>query len=411
MLKSLDIYLLKQILPTLLITLMVAAVILLLERMLRLLDLAVGSGVSTLVVVQMLFHLIPHYIGLALPAALFLGVLLAFRKLSSQSELDAILSTGIGLSRIIRAAVLLGLVMMIFNLILVGYLQPYSRYAYRLILFNISSGVLEAGIGEGVFMNLPNNYTLRVQEARRSGKELYGVFAHRQSDDGTIVTLTAKRGRLITGGIDGVTSLRLYEGTRNKWSPGLYSAETVSFEVFDWPLNLEELVEFRVRGGDERELTLSELLNTYLRKKEPEFLNSELDMQSSDLDEDISINAIEAELHGRIVFSLSILFLPLLAASMGIMTRRSSKSFGLVFGLLIIVVYHKVLEFSEAIASVGGVAPMIALWGPFFLFLVATAYLFLKTEIVAGATPIQKIEDKWAHFSSDMLSVLRGSKK
>ena len=411
MLKSLDIYLLKQILPTLLITLMVAAVILLLERMLRLLDLAVGSGVSTLVVVQMLFNLIPHYIGLALPAALFLGVLLAFRKLSSQSELDAILSTGIGLSRIIRAAVLLGLVMMIFNLILVGYLQPYSRYAYRLILFNISSGVLEAGIGEGVFMNLPNNYTLRVQEARRSGKELYGVFAHRQSDDGTIVTLTAKRGRLITGGIDGVTSLRLYEGTRNKWSPGLYSAETVSFEVFDWPLNLEELVEFRVRGGDERELTLSELLNTYLRKKEPEFLNSELDMQSSDLDEDISINAIEAELHGRIVFSLSILFLPLLAASMGIMTRRSSKSFGLVFGLLIIVVYHKVLEFSEAIASVGGVAPMIALWGPFFLFLVATAYLFLKTEIVAGATPIQKIEDKWAHFSSDMLSVLRGSKK
>ena len=75
------------------------------------------------------------------------------------------------------------------------------------------------------------------------------------------------------------------------------------------------------------------------------------------------------------------------------------------------MVYHKVLEFSEAIASVGGVAPMIALWGPFFLFLVATAYLFLKTEIVAGATPIQKIEDKWAHFSSDMLSVLRGSKK
>ena len=124
MLKSLDFYILKQIVPTLLITLMVSAIILLLERMLRLLDLVVGNGVSTFVVVQMLFNLIPYYIGLALPVALFLGVLLAFRKLSSQSELDAIQSTGIGLSRVIRVAVLLGLFMMIFNLILVGYLQP-----------------------------------------------------------------------------------------------------------------------------------------------------------------------------------------------------------------------------------------------------------------------------------------------
>ena len=91
MFKALDLYLLRQIMPTLFVTLLVAAVILLLERMLRLLDIAVGNGVSTLVVVQMLFNLIPHYIGLALPAALFLGVLLAFRRLSSQSELDAIL--------------------------------------------------------------------------------------------------------------------------------------------------------------------------------------------------------------------------------------------------------------------------------------------------------------------------------
>ena len=77
MFKALDLYLLRQIMPTLLVTLLVAAIILLLERMLRLLDIAVGNGVSTLVVFQMLFYLIPHYIGLALPAALFLGVLLA----------------------------------------------------------------------------------------------------------------------------------------------------------------------------------------------------------------------------------------------------------------------------------------------------------------------------------------------
>jgi len=410
MIKSLDTYLLRQILPTLFVTLMVAAIILLLERMLRLLDIAVGNGVSTLVVVQMLFNLIPHYIGLALPAALFLGVLLAFRKLSSQSEFDAIQSSGIGLSRFIRSAVLLGLLMTIFNLILVGYLQPFSRYAYRAILFNITSGVLEAGIGEGVFMNLPNNYILRVQQSRGSGRELYGVFAHRQFNDGSIVTLTAKRGRLITEGFGGATSLRLYQGSRSEWSPSLESEETISFEIFDWPLNLEELVQFRDRGGDERELTLSELLNLYL--KNISFDNhgdsNKVDISKIYVDSNISPSAVSAELHGRIVFSLSILFLPMLAASMGIMTRRASKSFGLVVGLIILVVYHKVLEFGEAYASVGGISAGPALWSPFLLFILGSAYLFIKTEVMAGATPLQRLEDQWSDFSSALYIRLRG---
>lgn len=412
MFKALDIYLLRQIMPTLLVTLLIAAVILLLERMLRLLDIAVGNGVSTLVVFQMLFNLIPHYIGLALPAALFLGVLLAFRKLSSQSELDAIQSSGIGLSRLIRSAVILGLLMMMFNLILVGYLQPFSRYAYRALLFNITSGVLESGIGEGVFMDLPNGYTLRVEESRGAGRELYGVFAHQQKEDGTIVTLTAKRGQLVTGGAERATSLRLFDGNRSEWSPGATTADTVSFDAFDWPLNLEDLIRFRMRGGDERELTLSELLRGYLGAMAVSGAGPPRDLASVEArpEQMVPPAAVAAELHGRIVFSLSILFLPMLAAPLGIMTHRASKSFGLVLGLLTLVVYHKVLEFSEAYATVGGVAPGPALWVPFALFIAGTSYLFLKTEVVAGATPMQRMEDRWSDMTSALVRLFRGGR-
>src|SRR3954463_242051 len=116
--KAIDRYLLRQILPTLFITLFVAALILSMERLMRLLDIAVGNGVSTLVVFQMLFNLIPHYISLALPVGLFLGVLLAFRRMSMQSELDALSSCGIGISRLIRPAVVLALLLTILNFML-----------------------------------------------------------------------------------------------------------------------------------------------------------------------------------------------------------------------------------------------------------------------------------------------------
>lgn len=412
MLKALDIYLLRQIVPTLLLTLLVAAVILLLERMLRLLDIAVGSGVSTLVVFQMLFNLIPHYIGLALPAALFLGVLLAFRKLSSQSELDAIHSSGIGLSRFIRPAVLLGLVMMIFNLILVGYLQPLSRYAYRAILFDVTTGVLESGIGEGVFMDLPNGYTLRVQESRKSGTEIFGVFAHQQKDDGSIITLTAQRGQIVAAGADKVTSLRLFDGKRSEWSPNSSSSIDVSFDIFDWPLNLEELLKFRRRGGDERELTLSELIKIYLTdiQDKGESYTEPDAIQLKPLEESISNEAVAAELHGRIVFSLSILFLPMLAAPLGIMTHRVRKSFGLVVGLLTLVVYHKILEFGEAYAAVGGIPPGPALWLPFAMFILGTSYLFLRTETIAGTPPVQRMEDHWFNALERCISFVRGNR-
>jgi lipopolysaccharide export system permease protein len=381
------------------------------ERLMRLLDIAVGNGVSTLVVFQMLFYLIPYYIGLALPIALFLGVLLAFRKLSSQSELDAIHSCGIGMTRFIRSALVLALVMTGLNLVLTGYVQPYTRYLFRAVMFNITSGVIEQGIGEGVFMNLPNGYTLRVEQSRGGGRELYGVFAHKQEDDGHIITLTAKRGELMTGRMDGTVSLRLYEGNRAEWDPATKAAATLEFQVFDWPLNLADLVRFRGRGGDERELTILELLRGYrlnLVAGREKVTTAETNPAPDKPPEEIvAPSAVASEFHGRLVFSLSMLLLPILAAPLGIMTTRASRSFGLVLGLLILVSYHKVLEFTGAYASSTGAPAGLLLWTAFALFAAGTIYLFYITERKAGTPPVLRMEARWVGFIDRIVSVFR----
>ena len=410
MIKAVDRYLLRQILPTIAVILFIAAVILLMERLMRLLDIAVGNGVSTLVVFQMLFYLIPYYIGLALPVALFLGVLLAFRKLSAQSELDAIHSCGIGMGRLIRSALILAAVMMGVNLLLTGYVQPYTRYLFRAVMFNITSGVIEQGIGEGVFMNLPNGYTLRVEQSRGAGRELYGVFAHKLEDDGHIVTLTAKRGELLTGAMDGTVSLRLYEGRRSEWNPETTSADTLAFQVFDWPLNLADLVRFRGRGGDERELTLLELLRGYRtnimlgRDGKLAELNPAPEKPPEEV---IAPSAVASEFHGRLVFSLSMLILPLLAAPMGIMTHRASRSFGLILGLLILVSYHKVLEFTGAYAASTGAPAGTMLWTAFGVFALGTFYLFHRTQMQAGTPPVLRMEAAWVAFLDRIVALFR----
>ena len=408
--KSLDRYLLRQILPTLMITLLIAALILSMDKLMRLLDIAVGNGVSTLVVFQMLFNLVPGYIALTLPVGLFLGVLLAFRKLSMQSELDAISASGVGITRLIRPAIVLAFLIMALNFILSGYVQPYAFYAYRAILFNVTSGVIEQGIGEGIFMNLPNGYTLRVDESREGGRDLYGVFAHKQESDGRITTLTAKQGELITGGLDGNVSLRLYNGNRSEWNPKTNATSTLQFDGMDWPLNLAELMRFRGRGGDQRELTIAELMRGYRYNLLAGRFGAQADTnpQPEEPPEQIvAPSAVAAEFHSRLVFGLSMLFLPLLAAPMGIMTRRSSRSFGMILGLSLIVSYHKCLEFTTAYAGATGAPAGAILWSLFTLYAVGSTYLFYRTDLKAGTPPVQQFEAAWLAVRDRIVSVFR----
>src|SRR3546814_1662793 len=69
-----------------------------------------SSDLLTLLL-QMLAFLVPHYMALALPAAFFLGVLLAFSRLHQNRELDALGSAGIGLRRLLSPVLLLALVL------------------------------------------------------------------------------------------------------------------------------------------------------------------------------------------------------------------------------------------------------------------------------------------------------------
>ena len=90
-----DLYILKRVALPLAATVGIAMAALLLERLIRLLDLFANRGGPMNIVLKMLANLVPHYLGIAVPAALFVGVLYASMRLSSDSELDAMRASGL----------------------------------------------------------------------------------------------------------------------------------------------------------------------------------------------------------------------------------------------------------------------------------------------------------------------------
>jgi lipopolysaccharide export system permease protein len=348
-----DRYLARLIFVPLVATLTLAAMLLILEKMLRLFDFVVSEGGPVDIVWKMLANLIPQYLALGIPIGLLLGVLLAFRKLALSSELDSLRGVGLGYTQLLRVPFLYAIALMGLNLAIVGFVQPKARYAYEELRFDLRSGALGASIKVGEFTNLGRRMTLRVEKSENKGRMLHGVFARVETRDGKTLAVTADHGSFLATDDPDTIILRLMNGRLVHNAPGYRAPRVLSFQAHDLPIDLPAIENFRGRGrGDEEELTIPELVR---------YGNSEtLPAKTQD--------AIRANFHYRMVEVVMMLLVPLLAVALAVPPKRSTSGLGIFLSIVMVVTYHKVNQYAEQMGAQGRVDPIIALWGPFAIF-------------------------------------------
>jgi lipopolysaccharide export system permease protein len=170
-------------------TLTLAAMLLILDKMLRLFDFVVSEGGPVDIVWKMLANLIPNISRSASrSAAARRAARLSQAGALSSSELDSLRAVGLGYTQLLRVPFLYAFALMGLNLAIVGFVQPKARYAYEELRFDLRSGALGASIKVGEFTNLGRRMTLRVEQSENKGRLLHGVFAR-------VETGTARRWR------------------------------------------------------------------------------------------------------------------------------------------------------------------------------------------------------------------------
>lgn len=382
-----DLYILKQILRPLAIALVMALIVFLIERMLRLLDLVLGSNGPLKMVFEILAYLVPHYMGMALPISLFLGVLIGFSRLGRDGELDAMHAASIGLRRLARPAHATACVLMIVAAVMIGYLQPYGRYAYQSLVFAIGNASFQAFLRAGVFAQA-DGVSFLIEEIRPDGISFGKVFIHEQTEDGESVAITARGGRLGYDESESIPMLRLADGVRlevkppeenaaSNAEPALPSINVLRFDELRMDLGRDTAQLFRPRGKDEREFTLWEL---WQRRFDPP-----PDVRSTDM---------IAEFHGRIVRIISVPLLPFLAIPLALGRRRSERSIGIAMGLVVLVVYNQVLDLGENMTETGAIGPWLGLWTPFFAFAFGSLFLFHRATTQVPGTRVFALQDR-----------------
>jgi len=395
LLTSTDRYLARLIAVPLFSTLVIAAMLLVLEKMLRLFDFVAAEGGPVSVVWRMLANLIPEYLSLGIPIGLLLGILLAFRQLALSSELDVFRAVGQGYGRLLRVPYLFTIALMLVNLALVGFIQPLSRYYYEELRFELRSGALGASIKVGEFTNLGNRMTLRIEESRDNGTRLSGMFVRAESKEGQTVSVTAKNGQFLATDDPDTIILRLTDGVLVHDAPNYEKPRILSFSNHDLPIDLPDIETFRSRGGKDLEYTIPELVRVGQDENRPV----------------AERNESRANFHFRMVEVVMMLLLPLLAVALAVPPKRSSSALGVFLSIIMIVTYHKVNEYGEDVGALGLVDPIIALWVPFCLFAALIIWMYHVAAHVPGGQPIGALEKAFSKFGGVFKGLLNFNRK
>jgi len=378
-LSLIDRYLAKAIAVPLIGTLILAAMLLVLDKMLRLFDFVVNTGGPVSVVWRMLANLLPEYFSLGIPIALLIGVLLAFRKLALSSELDALRGIGVGYGRLLRVPYMYATGLMLLNIVIVAYVEPIAQYRYEGLRFDLRSGALGASIKVDEFNRLGKRLTLRIDESADQGSRLRGIFVQVDDASGQSVAATAESGRFLSTDDPQVILFRLHNGRLVQQSPKFPAPRTLTFNTYDLPIAVPAIDQFRRRGTDFDELYLSELFRLGYRGA------------ASSREQQLGAQAF---FNFRVVEVLMMVMLPLLAVALAVPPKRSSSALGIFVGIVMVVAYHKINQYGQSMAEQGRVDPIIALWGPFFLLAALIGWMYHVVAPRPGGQPIGALE--WA---------------
>ena len=399
MLSATDRYMARLIAVPLFSTLVITALLLILDKMRRLFSFIEEQGGPVSVVWRMLANLIPEYLSLGIPIGLLLGILLAFRKLALSSELDALHAVGQSYGRLLRVPFMYAIVLAVVNFGLVGYIQPISRYVYEDLRYELRTGAFGASIKVGEFTRFGKDMTLRIETSKNQGRDLSGIFVKAASSGGKTLAVTAETGQFLATDDPDVIIFRLHNGVLVHDAPDYKTPRILSFVGHDLPVNLPKIESFRGRGSDggRLEMTLPELVRVGIDAKATAAAK----------------NQANSNFYFRMSEVMMMFLMPLLAVALAVPPKRSTSALGIFLAVIMVVTYHKINEYAESMGMLGHYPPVVALGLPFALFTLLIIWMYHVLAHQPGGQPIAAVERVFAKLTKAIGKLFRifGSKR
>lgn len=255
--RTLNIYIIKQIFAGLILVSAALLTIVWLTQSLRLIDMIVTKGLSGFLFIKLTLLLLPSFLVILMPIALFAVTLFVYNRMSLDRELIVMHACGLRPLQIATPAILVGLFLTFFAYFMTFQWVPQSVVDFKELQWTIRHDVSHIILQEGEFNEIGKGFTVYVRKRDSSGN-MYGLLINDQRD-GSKVTIIAERGRMIQD-LNSAKAI-IENGSRQE-----IDKKTGRFSVlyFDrYTMDFGEIGDDQSgsRIKDPRELTFSELLS------------------------------------------------------------------------------------------------------------------------------------------------------
>jgi lipopolysaccharide export system permease protein len=237
-----------------------------LVQALRLIDLIVNRGLSIGIFLHLAILIMPRFIDVVLPIAVFVAVLFIYSKLIAESELVVMRAAGVSPMALARPALLTGATGMVLLYALALYFLPAANRSFKDLQFEIRNRFASVLIQDGVFNTISDRLMVYVKSRDDTGELLsILIYDNRQADKP--ITVFAERGA-IANTPEG-PRLLMVNGTRQQRDVATGHLSVLSFEKYTLELaELNDVPGARDRQVDERYTT--ELIASLALDGQPE---------------------------------------------------------------------------------------------------------------------------------------------
>ena len=320
-------------------------------------------GVDVFTLIRLFFLMLPEIIVLTFPMASLLGTMMAYNRLSGDSEITAMRAGGVSIVSLVLPALIMGLVTSGVTIGITEFLVPNANYQAEQIMYQARHGEQRPETQYDLFLTPMDSstrrpdYMLYAHSFNGESGMMEDVVVQSFEDGSPNSVLKAERAEWLSDG------WHFYNGTvyflnRDNRQPALEFSSYRSREEIHSPTQAGKL------GKGIDEMNIREL-NEHIALKE--------EQGRAAYEERVA-------LHHRFSIPLASFIFALLAAPLGIKPQRSAGSAtGFGISIIIIFIYYVLMTVGDALGSQGTIQPWLGAWLQNIVIFVVGVGLLIKT--------------------------------
>jgi LPS export ABC transporter permease LptG/LPS export ABC transporter permease LptF len=376
MVRTLDRYILRLVLPPFVLALLVFTFMLQMQPLQNVAEPFIARGVPWGVILRVFIALLPQALAITIPMAFLLGLLIAFGRLSADSEWVALQACGVSLLRLLRPVGLLAFMTWAATSWMIIVALPWGNQTFIEIRYNILASWAESEVKPRVFFEDYPNLVLYVRDVHPGVAGWSDVFVAKTDTGPQPEIYLARHGRMVVDRARRTVTMVLEDGTQHIATADAAKKEEYRVNKFGTlVVGLDPSAVFPsggpVRG--ENELTIAELHARI----------AEMRRQGQ------SPHNYIIALQQKYSIPMACLVFAVIGLAVGVSSARGGKLASFVVGIAVIFVYYVILYGGRAMAKGGVIDAWLAPWLPNIVLGVAgLALLAWRTRSAQGPLEI-----------------------